>query len=216
MKEVEKKIEIPAGVRLDDVVKELSEAKTNGEDVFCDFNGHELHSANISIDSAYQEVMGCTKTEFDQKEQMRHQQYEEKERKAKEQAIKNIPTWIARGRELIFPERYEEWEKCVFSRVDDLYHGKELDSSLAIMEALKNGATIKEADKILNNQGHSGVSAALVRNIVFNFSNQGPEFWEATAFGEVSPESKRAIEAKKQENIKFANAQKKETSKKHI
>lgn len=121
-------------------------------------------------------------------------------------AIQHIPEWIEKGQALIYPERYEEWEKCVNARATDLYCGLELDAALEIMQAVENGTTIEEASEILNNQRHSGRSFSLTRNIIFSFSSKGPEFWEATASGEISPETKAVLEAKKQENIQLAQA----------
>ncbi|MBQ6323225.1 MAG: hypothetical protein IJI22_00135 [Bacilli bacterium] len=64
---MEKKIEIEAGKSLEDVVNILLDAKEKGERAFCEFNGHILHSNDISMDSAFLEVVGCTKAEHDQK-----------------------------------------------------------------------------------------------------------------------------------------------------
>lgn len=64
-------------------------------------------------------------------------------------ASEKISDWIVRGQELIFPERYLEWEHCVLNRRMDLYLGMELDVSLEIMQALENGTTIQEAKKLL-------------------------------------------------------------------
>lgn len=118
----------------------------------------------------------------------------------------NIPNLIEKGQALIFPERYAEWENCVVDSASGLYHGMELDSALEIMTALENGASMEEAEQMLDKQGHSGMSASIVRNILFTFSSKGPEFWEATAYGEISEENKKILEAKKQENIQLAQS----------
>lgn len=122
-----------------------------------------------------------------------------REQKTKE----NISNWIEKGQALTFPERYDEWEKYVVACASDLYLSKVLESALEIMTALENGDSIEEAKQMLDKQGHSGMSASIVRNILFTFSSKGPEFWEATAYGDISPENKQILEEKKQENAQL-------------
>lgn len=203
---MQREIKLSAGSNLESAVYTLLAAKARGESVYCEFNGHKLYSDTVSMDSAYMEVTGQTKADFDKAQEEWRQNYEREEKIAKQKAQDNIPNWIEKGQTLIFPERYAEWEKCVVARAGDLYHGLELDSALEIMQALENGATMEEASKMLDGQGHSGMSASLVRNIIFTFSSKGPEFWEATAYGEISPENKQILEAKKQENMQLAQA----------
>ena len=213
---MEREIKFSIGENLESAVYTLLAAKARGEKVYGEFNGHILHSETVSMDSAYMEVLGCTKAEHDKQMEEWRENYKKEEKLAEQRAIQNIPEWIEKGQALIYPERYEEWEKCVNARATDLYHGLELDSALEIMQALENGTTIEEASKMLNNQGHSGTSASLVRNIIFSFSSKGPEFWEATAYGEISPENKALLEAKKQENIQLAQAHTEKDAGRHM
>ena len=111
-----------------------------------------------------------------------------------------ISKWIKEGIEMIFPERYVEWEKCVRSSVNSLYKGRIIEEALEVMKTLKSGKTIEEAKEIFNKQNHSGASYAVVRNILFDFSDKGPEFYEATADKEIPVEIKKKIEEKKKEN----------------
>lgn len=201
---MERKIEIPAWEKLENVVNALLIAKAQGEHIYCDFNGHELHSDDISMDSAYMKVMGCTKAEYDHGMKKMREDFEKQLEIARQKAQENIPNCIARGRALIFPERYDEWEKCVNSIDTSLWSYLELNSALEIMEALENGVSIEEAATMFKAQENSAIFALFIRNVIFTFSNRGPEFWEATAYGELSPESKLLIEAKKQENIQLA------------
>lgn len=132
-------------------------------------------------------------------------------------AIESIPSWIKKGYALIFPERYNEWVQCVSIRATYIYHGMDLEAALEIMEALEKGVSMEDAEKILANQNHSPSSESVVRNIVLSFSSKGPEFWEATARGEISPESKKNLEEKKQENIELIQAHDETNTKgKHI
>lgn len=61
------KLELYAGDSLDTVVKMLLEAKAESRSVFCDFNGIKLYSDNVTIDSVYTKICGCTKAEWDER-----------------------------------------------------------------------------------------------------------------------------------------------------
>lgn len=61
------KLELYAGDSLDTAVKMLLEAKAESRSVFCDFNGIKLYSDNVTIDSAYTKICGCTKAEWDER-----------------------------------------------------------------------------------------------------------------------------------------------------
>lgn len=190
------------GNTIDGAIKELEEYKARGESVVIDFNGHKLYSCDITIDGAYQEVLGQTKAEFDRAREEWRENYERQEEKDKAEAEAQIPYWLEKGQDLIYPERAEEWKKCVEARASDLYHGMDLNAAIEIMEMLENG-TLDDAKEILEGQDHSGASYGLVRNIVFAFSKKGPEFWEYTADGRISPENRQAIEDKKRENAEL-------------
>ena len=85
------------------------------------------------------------------------------------------------------------------------------------MEVLDKGASIEEAKKILNDQNLSGMSRSMVRSIIFHFSSKGPEFYEKTYHGNISPELQAEIDAKKAENQKLAEKHaKKDSSRKHV
>lgn len=190
------KLKVKRGSSLEDVVSVLLDAKARGESVYCEFEGHKLHSDNITMDSAFLEVTGLDKEDYDREQS--------KIKRAKE----NIPVWIKEGEALIFPERHKKWKECVKARAADIYHGQDLDMALDIMKALDDGASIEEAQDIFNHQIHSSVTDSFVRNMIFSFSSRGPEFWEATAYGEISPENRELLEAKKQENEELMNSRK--------
>lgn len=48
---------------LDNCIGALLEYQANNESVVTEFNGHKLYSCDISVDRAYKEVFGYTKTE---------------------------------------------------------------------------------------------------------------------------------------------------------
>ena len=50
---------------IDKAVEYLQECKSKGENVYVNFNGHKLYSCDVTLDSAYLEVVGVTKEEDD-------------------------------------------------------------------------------------------------------------------------------------------------------
>ena len=60
-----KEIKIEKGAILDEVVEELIKERENGKHVFVVFDDVKLYSDNVTLDSAYQDVCGCTKEEYD-------------------------------------------------------------------------------------------------------------------------------------------------------
>ena len=60
---------------------------------------------------------------------------EEREAKESAEATANIPEWKKRGEALIYPERKENWHKCVEGRARDLYKGMDLVNAMEVMES---------------------------------------------------------------------------------
>ena len=63
---------------IEQAVEYLLKAKARGEHVFCDYNGHKLHSDNVTLDSAYVEILGCTKDEYENKQEKWMDDYKRK------------------------------------------------------------------------------------------------------------------------------------------
>lgn len=84
---MEVEIKVEAGDSLESIVYLLLAARARGEKAFANFNGHILHSDTVSLDSAYDEIFGYTKAEFDKaaKEMEEKMQNEELARKIREQ-----------------------------------------------------------------------------------------------------------------------------------
>lgn len=156
----------------------------------------------VSQDEDFMEELSQNE-EFIQAKEEWHKNYEKVQKEVEKKAEQNVPKWIREGQALIFPQRHDEWEKYVVESTKSLYHGYEIECALEIMQALENDVSMEEVKQIFIDQKHSGLSAAVVRNIVFLFSSKGPEFCEATIYGEISPENKQLIEAKRQENIEL-------------
>ena len=75
-------IELQPSDNLESTVYTLLAAKARKEHVYCVFNGHVFHSDTITMDSAFKEVIGITKTEYDQRKKL-EEEMEEREEKAR-------------------------------------------------------------------------------------------------------------------------------------
>lgn len=184
------------GTTLDECVNALLEFKSRGESVFVDFNGHQLYSCDVTMDSAYLEVCGRTKAEVDKTRKERGENYTKKQEEAKAK----IPDWIERGSTYIYPEKMEKWAQCVEARAGDIFSGEDLDSALELMEKLESGASMEEVKEIFEEQRRAGRPVDRVRDILLDFAKRGPEFYESTASEELLDEEKKVIADKKEEN----------------
>jgi hypothetical protein len=199
-----KQIFLPLNYSLDDVVTVLLALKADGESVYVKFNGHKLYSKNITVNSAYLKVTGHTKTELLQEIEMMKKLAERATLEAKKIAIESTPSWIEKGKQLIYPERHQEWEECVIDSASHDFYGADIESALEIMQAIENGTTVEEAGKMYFDQGHLCGVAPSIAEIIFRFSSKGPEFYETISGSEISPEFKKIIEEQKAENIRLA------------
>lgn len=164
------------------------------------------------MNSAYKKVVGCSKKKAEQRKQEVLEGFREEERLEREQAKAKIPSWIERGKELIYSKRYEDWENYVIRSVNSRFAGAEIEDALRIMTALEEGATMEEIKQSFKSDG--GIAA---RGAIFSFLKRGPEFLEAVMYP--TEEFRRPeIEAKRRENEELAriNAEKNESTGKHI
>jgi hypothetical protein len=147
-----------------------------GELVYGEFNGQRLYSDIDDLDSAFKKVTGKTKSEFDEARQKEHDEYEA-ENKRHEQAIPELTKeWIEKGNAILDEKHHELWAKIVPIRLKDLYKGFELGACLAIVKELNSGCELETAKKIIEDQGHTGMSFGLVCSMVKSFCDRGAEF----------------------------------------
>lgn len=176
MKKTYKKIEFGAGENIDSAVNILKRYKINNELAYGLFNGIELYSDIDDIDSAYKKVTGKTKDQYNHEEQKWLSDYEEQNRKHKEAIPSLTEEWIEKGSKILDEKYMELWVKIIPIRLNDLYNGMELGACLEIIAQLNNGCDLKQAKKIIEDQGHSGMSFGLVCSMVNCFCDRGPEF----------------------------------------
>ena len=163
---------------LDEVVRELIQLRRHGFDAYCEFNGHTLYSKTVTLDSAYLEVTGYTYREYLKEQQRIIDEWKKQEEQEKEESKNKTPEWIARGRKLIPEELWQEWEECIKIRIRDLYNGKEVEHALVVMEAHQSGQSIAEISKLIDDQGHSGMSYSMLRSIIKHFYPAGTQLFE--------------------------------------
>lgn len=172
-----REIQFDAGETIESAVQSLAQFKERGELVYGEFNGEKLYSDVDDMDSAYKKITGKTKSECDEAERIRHQEYEEQQRKHKEAIPELTKEWIGKGEEILDSQYHEKWAECVPIRLDDLYQGMELGATLAIVKELNAGCELETAKEIIEGQGHSGMSFSLVCSMVRAFCDRGAEFY---------------------------------------
>lgn len=173
-----REITFSLGSNIESAVNELLEFKEQGKLVYGEFNGVNLYSDTVTVDSAYKSIIGKTKAEFDESQRKWREDYDRKEREHKEKIPELSKIWMAKGREILTEDKWDYWDEIVPIRLGDLYHGMELGSCLDIVKILNNGGTLDEAKELIENQGHSGMSYGLVKSMVREFSDRGEEFAE--------------------------------------
>ena len=137
-------------ITLDDAIEVLLELKEKG--IFANFlfNGCELNSKTITVDSAYKIVTGTTKAEYLQNSQ---KILSENIKKIEFNQLKfnfYIPKWIKEGEKYIYPQKKEAWKSCVEVRANDIYYGLDIKHALQAMKALDENKSFEE---VLDQQG---------------------------------------------------------------
>jgi hypothetical protein len=159
-----------------DLESAMKELKSHKDLVCGSFNGQMLYSDIDDLDSAYKKVTGKTKSEFDEAEKQRQEEYEREKREHEAAIPKLTIEWIEKGKAILDEKHHETWAKCVPIRLGDLYRGMELGNCLEIVEQLKKGEELEKVKPLIENQGHSGMSFGLVCSMVRAFCDRGDEF----------------------------------------
>jgi predicted nuclease with TOPRIM domain len=171
-------IEFCAGMTIKDAVKDLLRYKDKGILAKGSFNGIVLYSDTVSIDGAYQEIMGKTKAEFDKEQEDWRKDIQKRDQEFKESIPELTEMWIQKGKEVLTADKWDYWTEIVPYRLKDLYQGMELGNCLDIVKILNNNGTLEEAKEKISSQGHSGMSYSLVCSMVKEFCSRGNEFVE--------------------------------------
>lgn len=167
--------EFSVGWGIENAVEHLLMFKKAGILMCGSFNGRMLYSDTVTMDSAYLEITGKTKQEFDKAQEERRETYIREEKEFQDHIPQLCKDFMLRGREVLTEDKWKYWDEIVPIRLKDLYHGMELGNTLDIILSLNEGDFDKAKEKF-NEQGHSGMSASLVFVMVEEFSDKGKEF----------------------------------------
>ncbi len=152
------------------------EADISGEIVFGMFNGNIMRS-DETLDDFYLKYYNKTKSEVMEEERQWHEEYLRREAEHKEAIPRLIVEYRNKARGIIPDDRLAEWDKIVPIRLDDMYHGIELQCALDIISILNKSeditARISEAKTLFYTQGHSGMSGSLLLKILDCFHPDG-------------------------------------------
>lgn len=175
-----KSIEIDGfwGGNLEDTMKQMLETKRlhHAEEVWCTFNTHRIDT-NMTMDEAYLKVVGKTKAQLDEDQRLWREEYDRKEKEFQDSIPELTKSYIEKARGIIADEKLEEWDRIVPYRLEDLYHGFELDCTLKLVKMLDvDNCTLEDAKKELDNQGHSGMSYGLECSMLKHFCRRADEF----------------------------------------
>ena len=171
-----RKIEFDCGCRICDAVEELLKYRNKGYLVFGEFNGVKLYSDTVTIDGAYKEITGRTKSEFDESIAKSRVEYEEQKRVFENQIPENTNYWSEKGKQILTPDKWDYWCEIVPIRLKDIYQGMELGCCLDIISILNNGGSFSKAKHEIEKQNHSGMSFGLVCSMIREFSEKGNDF----------------------------------------
>jgi len=163
---------------IEQAVSELLMYKSKGKLAYCNFNGVNLYSDTVTMDSAYISVTGKTKAEIDKEHEEWKREYDRKENEHKRMIPELSIQWIKRGKEVLTEDKWDYWTEIVPIRLGDLYHGMELGCCLDIVEILNAGEPLEVAKKKIEDQNHSGMSFSLVCAMVGEFCVRGKEFMD--------------------------------------
>lgn len=136
--------------------------------VYMSFNGTEINT-DMSIDDCYIAILGRTKLEQAEKERKEREEYKRKEEEFKAKIPQLIEEYKERAKSYIKEEDWGYLCEILPIRFSDMYHGMEMDAMLDIIKLYKETNDMDKCAKLFYDQGHSGWSAGLVRELVKRF-----------------------------------------------
>lgn len=98
-----------------------------------------------------------------------------------------VQHYIDEGHRLLDKKYWNNYDKIVPIRVNDLYGGMELGAFLEVIEDYKEHKDLQRCYDIFEKQGHSGMSASLVASLIYNFCEDGDKIVERLGFKSRSP-----------------------------
>ena len=162
------------------VIELIKETIRKKQLFYTQFNKTMIYSDEISLDSAYKEIVGKSYNEF---QTARKQEYEKilRQNAEYEQKIPELTkSYIEKGHQIITPSYWTKYDEIVDASLHGMYKGFDLDCALELIQMLNNKNEISEVIKKMKLQGHSGWSIGVVRMMVKDLCDRGIIFFEAT------------------------------------
>ena len=174
-----KELEVELGEDLESVVNKLVELQKKGEMYYyAEFNGIKLYSKNVSLESAYKDVMGKSKQEWLMELEQERERLNKLLSKFEEEDRKKLPEWIEEGKKYIYEEKHSRWENECKSYFEVLHTGFAIENAVTIMKMLDEKKKFKDILEQMLKQGHTGMSKSTTLNIVLKYSKEGPKFYK--------------------------------------
>lgn len=63
-------------------------------------------------------------------------------------------------------------------RVDDYFHGKDLNSALHVIKILNDSGDFAKAEEFMDDENYLGSTYSIVMSIILDFSKVGPQFYK--------------------------------------
>ena len=158
---------------LEEAVAILQEYDSRGELVCGTFNGHVLYSDKMDIDSAYFELFGKSKADFEKAKQECLENVKQEHAKYEAKLLELMHMWIAKGQDVLEEKYWHKWVNLL-NQSNPLYENLP-EQCLEIVSALNGGCSLQEAKKLLEGQAHSGASLGLVLEMAKQVSDRGAE-----------------------------------------
>ena len=148
------------------------------------FNGREITS-EMTEDECYIKITGKTKAQHEELLRKAREDYERREKEWEEKIPAMYDIYKEKLKNYIKPEKYDYFiNEVLMHRLNDIYHAYDVDCYIEIVKLLMESKksmvdTMADARTLFEEQGHSGWSAGLGTQMVYDFSPKyGVEFYE--------------------------------------
>lgn len=186
-----------------ELINLIDEYKEKGENYSFDFKDKKFYSLLDDEDSCYKKVTGMTKDEYLIEQERLEEKRLRVEEYRRQEAIKNIPNWVEKGKKFIYPQKHKKWADYIEIRAEDRYHGVDIDCALIVMDLLDKGVSFQEVFDTIKDQNHSGNSYSIVMSMITHFSKKGPEFYRFVD-KTITPATENMLAKIENENKQFA------------
>ena len=185
-----REIKIPADFTFEQMVEKLKES---GPGCYAHFNGVDIHSDNITLDSAAMALSGFNYSDF-------------KKIMSELDAIKGheaevIDDLSKMAEKVVIPEKLEMFKTDLKDIVmDDPFNAiiskKALDIIAVLNDDLNSGVEAFNSDSFSKNK----VASSVIRSLVLDYSINGADFYEITTSQELTDYKKNKIDSLRDEN----------------